>query len=186
MKTKFRHFRRDSRGFTALELMLFGSISAMIVLAASPYFNHPAILQNMFLADNPQQILSTAINTIENDLVESNPPSINFAAIPPQGTTVDGLTFQKVAYDSSGAPVPPQSIQYSFQPDASGVTGTLIRTCAPNAPTVVLNYVVIPTASNPIFQADATLSQILIITLAYQPPSLQTPIQGIRRVAIRS
>ena len=170
--------RINHYGFTIVELMVFSSIMAFTGIILAHYFDKPTQVQTMM---NHADALLTATNAT-NILMADLQAAASGTVI----CSVTDLTFQQLTYDFSNPTNPPQTttLDYSFQLTPGTTQGAIYRSVGTATPTLLLNYVDAPTATNPLAQVDATAANVLMVTVLYDPTGT-APIPVIRRVALR-
>ena len=174
----------DQQGISAIEIVLFTTISIMIGVAIRPFFSRAATMQNTILGGDTQGRLARVCNQIESDMLEANPPSVDFTTLPPNSANLTTFGFNKLHYDLNqvGTPVT-HVISYNFQANPGAGTGSLVRTLDGESH-ILIDGLQAPTTTYPLFAQDQTVKNVLIVTLSCKTSSTKTTRQ-VRRIAIK-
>jgi len=174
-------------GVTLIELIIFGSIAAVLGMLFSQYLIKPGQMTAQLIHSNASQPGLRACDQFVTDLREADPVSIPWNTLSPNGTHYTEISFAKQAYDpATGAPLAPENIQYLYQPSTL-ISGSLVR-IDNGTTTVILANVDAPNANAPLVQesdAGSAAGKMIQIMLLYQPPNCPV-YRLIRKVAVRS
>ncbi len=170
---------RYQRGVTLIEILLFGSISATLLLWLSSWLTKPTLIQQQMLATFEEREALRLTDALVNDLKQMIPGTLRLESSTGQGP----LTFQIAgpATPPGESPGTPVTIRYSYEPPTPGLSGSWTR-IVDGTPTVVLNGLEPPMPMEPMIQQDPALR---IITMSLRLKMMNgKPLRVVRRVAV--
>jgi hypothetical protein len=169
----------SQRGVTLVELILYGSLTAMLVFWVASWLSKPVRIQQKLVAAMDEQKALRATDTWVNDLKQTIPGSLHL-----DPSTDSGPLSLQIAGDVTPPgelPGIPISIQYTYQPENSGSGGSLYRT-VDGTTTVILGGLLNPDSSNRLFQMEPVLR---ILTVDLRLKTAKGPaLRVVRRVSI--
>ena len=169
----------NTRGVTLVELILFGSLSAAMLLWLASWLAKPARIQQKLLAVMDEQRALRGTDAWVNDFKQMLPGTLILGP-ESEGRTLT-LSMAGDTLPDGSPPGVPVSVQYSFEPYEGKPGGALYRT-AGGTRAVVLNDVLGPETSTPLFRRDPELP-IVTIDLRVKT-SGGVPLRVVRRAAI--
>jgi type II secretory pathway component PulJ len=169
----------NPRGVTLMEVIVFGALSAVILLGIAQWLNRPALLGRLAQVADDQRDAQRAIDRLVSDIKEADPTTVNWSV----AVSTAPLVLAKPQFDAQRQEYQaPHVIVYYFEPAAGGL-GALMRLDGEHAEKV-LSPIEAPTAEQPLFQKDPHLP-LVTVSVQYRPVG-RRPLRLVRRVSLTS
>jgi len=170
-------FRRGVSGVTLIEVLLFSTITAVVLLAFSYFLNKPSVLQHAVETSDEERDAMRALDRLVMDVKEADPSTLSWDVL----AATAPLVFSRPKFDlATHQYETPVITAYYFNP-VTDTEGSLMRVEDGTA-TLVLSHVETPTQDQPLFQINSEL-HILMVNLRFHPPG-HSVLRVVRRIGL--
>ncbi len=163
-------------GFTLLEVVIFGTISCVVIFCMAQFLTKPSQMQHLLSSSETPPEAAHAMDLLVNDLKEAVPGSTQWEVL----TSTMPLSFAKTRENSDTGKYEPYLVAYGYEGPEKG-PGALVRV-EESSSTVLLSSIDAPTEAAPLFQYDSAL-HLIMIDIRYHAVG-KPPLRLVRRVAL--
>ena len=164
------------KGFTLLEVLIFGAISAFALYSVAQLLIKPTQMQRILTASETPREAAHAMDLLVNDLKEAAPGSVQWEVL----TSTTPLIFAQSRLNPDTGIFEPFPLAYGYEGPEDG-PGAFVRVEG-STRTVVLQPIDPPSVAAPLFQYDPAL-HVVMVDIRYHAAD-RPPLRLVRRVAL--